>query len=308
MPLAEHLRELRNRLMKAVLAILVVTVVAMIYYKPIAEFLMHPVREAVGCTKGFGEAAKDGETCAEITINGMIEPFTIMLKVSLTAGVVAASPIWLHQLWAFLAPGLHRHEKKYARSFVAAGFPLFLGGAYLAYVTLPTAAQAMLSFTPDGTGNLIPLDKFFDIITRLVLAFGLAFELPLLLVLLNLGGVLSARRMLSWWRGMVLGITVFAAVATPSGDPLTMLVLAAPIVALFFSAVGISFFNDRRRKREDPNDGLDDDEAAPLDLTPEAIGRGESVPAPRRLTEDGEGDSRNGDGRRGDPDGYGDAT
>ncbi|WP_314173277.1 twin-arginine translocase subunit TatC [Streptomyces winkii] len=306
MPLADHLRELRNRLMKAVLAILVVTVVAMIYYKPIADFLTDPVRDSVGCTQGFGRAAEDGESCAEITINGLIAPFTIMLKVALMAGVVAASPIWLHQLWAFLAPGLHKHEKKYARAFVGAGVPLFLGGAYLAYLILPQAAAALLEFTPEGTGNLIPLDDFIDIVTRLVIVFGLAFELPLLLVMLNLTGVLSARRLLSWWRVMVLCITIFSAIATPTGDPLTMAALAAPIVLLYFGAVAVCFFNDRRRSRNDPYAALDDDEASQID-NPDALEEGESVPAPRALPEGESGDAGGSRGRDGQ-DGYGDAT
>lgn len=309
MPLAEHLRELRNRLMKAVLAITVVTVVAMVYYKQIADFLTDPVRESVGCTEGFGRAAKDGETCAEITINGLIAPFTIMLKVSLTVGVVAASPVWLHQLWAFLAPGLHKHEKKYARAFVGAGVPLFLGGAYLAYLILPKAAATLLDFSPDGTGNLIPLDDFLDIVTRLVIVFGLAFELPLLLVMLNFTGILSGRRLLSWWRVMVLCITIFSAVATPTGDPLTMTALAAPIVLLYFGAVAVCLFNDRRRGGSDPYAGLDDDEASALDA-PAALDEGESVPAPRSLPEGESGGTEEGGGPRGQdtPDGYGDVT
>ncbi|WP_326691841.1 MULTISPECIES: twin-arginine translocase subunit TatC [unclassified Streptomyces] len=287
MPLAEHLRELRNRLMKSVLAILVVTIVAMFYYKQIAEFLMGPVQDSVGCPDGFGES-KDGQTCAEITISGLIAPFTLMLKVALTAGVVAASPIWLYQLWGFLAPGLHQHEKKYARSFVGVGAPLFLAGACLAYVILPTAAKALLDFSPEGAGNLIPLDDFLDIVTRLVIVFGLAFELPLLLVLLNVGGVLTGKRLLGWWRAMVLGITVFAAVATPTGDPLTMCALAAPIVILYFGAVGVCLFNDRRRRRTDPYADLDDDEASSLDHTPEAVGATDAVPGPRPVSDDDE--------------------
>lgn len=305
MPLAEHLRELRNRLMKAVLAILVVTVVAMIYYKPIADFLTDPVRDSVGCTAGFGKAADEGEACAEITINGLIAPFTIMLKVALTVGVVAASPVWLHQLWGFLAPGLHKNEKKYARAFVGVGVPLFLGGAYLAYLILPMAAKTLLDFTPDGTGNLIPLDDFLDIVTRLVIVFGLAFELPLLLVMLNFTGILSGRQLLGWWRVMVLCITIFSAVATPTGDPLTMGALAAPIVLLYFGAVAVCLFNDRRRRRNNPYAGLDDDEASEID-GPDALDEGESVPAQRALTEgDDEGTGERGPRGR---DGYGDAT
>ncbi|NGO67329.1 twin-arginine translocase subunit TatC [Streptomyces boncukensis] len=306
MPLADHLRELRNRLMKSVLAILAVTIVAMFYYKQIADFLMDPVRDSVGCTKGFGEAAKEGETCAEITINGLVAPFTIMLKVALTTGVVIASPIWLYQLWGFLAPGLHQHEKKYARSFVAAGAPLFVGGAALAYVILPTAAKTLLDFSPDGTGNLIPLDDFLDIVTRLVIVFGLAFELPLLLVMLNFGGILTGKRLLGWWRAMVLGITVFAAVATPTGDPLTMTALAAPIVLLYFAAVAVCFFNDRRRRRASPYAGLDDDEASPLDHDPEDVEPADAVPAPRPESEGGDDGRRS--PRRNGYNGYDDAT
>lgn len=297
MPLVEHLRELRNRLMKAVAAILLVTVFAMLYYEQIIDFLTEPVREEVGCTGGFGRAT-DGGHCAEITLQGLIAPFTVMLKVGLTAGVVIASPVWLYQLWGFLAPGLHKHEKKYARSFVAVGVPLFVGGACLAYVVLPTATEALIGFTPEGTGNLIPLDDFLDIITRLVIVFGLAFELPLVLVMLNLGGVVTGRRLLSWWRVTVVIIAVFSAVATPTGDPLTMGALAAPIILLYFCAVGVALLNDRRRERDDPYKDLDDDEASELDHSPEP------VPAAGALTddEDPEDDSHH---RR---DGYGDAT
>lgn len=291
MPLADHLRELRNRLLKAVLAILVITVVAMIYYKPIAAFLTDPIRHSVGC--GSWDDAAKGEHCARMTINGLMGPFTIMLKVALMSGVVIASPIWLYQLWAFLAPGLHSNEKKYARSFVGAGVPLFLVGAYLAYLVLPTAAKALLDFTPGNTDNLIPLDDFLDVVVRLVVVFGLAFELPLLLVMLNFTGVLSGKRLLSWWRVMVLCITIFSAVATPTGDPLTMTALAAPIVLLYFGAVTICLVNDRRRRRNAASEQLDDEDASELDL-PEALEPGETVPAPRALPEGDGGADRGG--------------
>lgn len=277
MPLAEHLRELRNRLVKSVLVIIVVTVVAMIYYKDIAHFITGPVTDAVGCPSGTSATGPRKAPCAEITANGLLAPFTIMLKLSLTTGVVLSSPVWLYQLWAFLAPGLHKHEKKYALSFVGAGVPLFLGGAYLAYAVLPTTAGALVGLTPSEWANLFPADEFIDIVTRMVVVFGLAFELPLLLVLLNLGGVLTGRRIMSWWRFMVLGITIFAALATPTGDPLTMGLLAAPIVVLYFGAAAICLLNDRRRRRADPDAELDDDEASELDLEPEAIGAVEPV-------------------------------
>ncbi|GHF16107.1 twin-arginine translocase subunit TatC [Streptomyces fumanus] len=278
MPLAEHLRELRNRLAKALLAIVAVTIVAAFFYTDIINMITRPILESVGCEKTFDQLAKStsGEPCAQITINGLLTPFTLALKVSLMAGVVAASPVWLYQLWAFVAPGLHRHEKKYAYAFVATGAPLFVIGAYFAYSVLPTTAKVLLDFTPGNTTNLLPLDDLLDLVLRMVLVFGLSFELPLLLVFLNLTGVLTGKRMLGWWRGMIMGITLFAAIATPSTDPVTMLLLAGPIWVLYFAAVLFSLLNDRRRRRQEAL-GPADDEASDLDLTPEDIGEIEPV-------------------------------
>ncbi|WP_330341038.1 twin-arginine translocase subunit TatC [Streptomyces sp. NBC_00557] len=279
MPLADHLRELRNRLAKGVLAILVVTIVAAFFYQDIINFITEPLLRSVGCSQSFGQLAKSKNVhCAHLTVSGLLTPFTLALKASLTAGIVVASPIWLYQLWAFVAPGLHRHEKKYAYGFVGFGFPLFIGGGYVAYHVLPTTAKVMIDLTPKGAENLLPLDNMLDLVTRMVVVFGLAFEMPLLLVMLNLTGIVSGRRMLGWWRGMVVGIAAFAAVATPGADPISMLALAAPIWLLFFIAVAVSLFNDRRRARREA-EGPADDEASELDLTPEDIGEIEPVTA-----------------------------
>ncbi|MFD7895191.1 twin-arginine translocase subunit TatC [Streptomyces sp. NPDC059743] len=293
MPLAEHLRELRNRLLKSVLAILVITVIAAFYNKDLMEFMMKPILDSVGCVNGT-LTQKNGQPCADMTVNGLISPFSIALKVSLVSGVVLSSPVWLYQLWGFLAPGLHSHEKKYALSFVGIGVPLFLSGAVLAYKILPQTATILLDFTPENARNLLPLDEYLDLVVRMVIVFGLAFELPLLLVLLNFTGVLTAKRLASWWRIMVLGITLFSAVATPTGDPLTMLTLAAPIVVLYFLALGVCFLNDRRRRRNNPDADLDDDEASDLDLTPESVGAVEPVSPPDRPDGDGRPDRLNG--------------
>ncbi|WP_333749811.1 twin-arginine translocase subunit TatC [Streptomyces sp. IBSBF 2394] len=296
MPLAEHLRELRNRLAKALLAIVVVTVVAAFFYQEIINILTEPILKSVGCEKSFGELAKaqaGSEPCAQITINGLLGPFTLALKVSLTAGVVLASPVWLYQLWAFVAPGLHRSEKKYAYAFVATGAPLFLIGAYFAYAVLPTSAKVLIEFTPSDVDNLLPLDELLDLVTRMVLVFGLSFELPLLLVMLNFTGVLTGRRMLGWWRAMIMGITLFAAIATPSTDPLTMLMLAGPIWVLYFGAVTVSLLNDRRKARREALEP-DDDEASDLDLAPEDIGEVEPVTTARALPEQATKDRVNG--------------
>lgn len=296
MPLAEHLRELRNRLPKALLAIVVVTVVAAFFYQWIINALTDPILQSIGCEKSFAELAQSeagSEPCAQITINGLLGPFTLALKVSLTAGVVLASPVWLYQLWAFVAPGLHRNEKKYAYAFVATGAPLFLAGAYFAYAVLPTSAKVLIEFTPNDVDNLLPLDELLDLVTRMVVVFGLSFELPLLLVMLNFTGVLTGKRMLGWWRAMIMGITLFAAIATPSTDPLTMIMLAGPIWVLYFAAVVVSLLNDRRKARLEALEP-DDDEASDLDLTPEDIGEVEPVTTARALPEQATKDRVNG--------------
>ena len=299
MPLADHLRELRNRLAKAMLAIVLVTVVAAFFYNDIINFLTKPILDSVGCGKTFEQIASqlksgdDVNKCASITINGLLAPFTLALQVSLMAGIVFASPVWLYQLWAFIAPGLHKHERKYAYAFVGTGVPLFLGGAYFAYRVLPTTAEVLINFTPGGVNNLLPLDDLLQLVTRMVVVFGLSFELPLLLVMLNLTGMVTGKRMLGWWRGMIIGITVFAAVATPSTDPISMLALAGPIWVLYFGATAFSLLNDRRRRQREAL-GPADDEASELDLTPEDIGEVETVTTSRALPEQASTDRVNG--------------
>ncbi|MFF0162707.1 twin-arginine translocase subunit TatC [Streptomyces sp. NPDC005263] len=278
MPLAEHLRELRNRLAKGMLAITVVSVVVAFYSQELMNFLMDPVPR---CTSGLGEST--GGTCAVIAYTDLLSPFTTTVKVCFMAGIIISSPVWLYQLWAFVAPGLHKHERKYTYWFVSAAVPLFLGGAALAYSVLPISMRVLLGITPDGSANILPMDKILDFIVRMILVFGAAFELPLLLVMLNFSGMVTGRRMAGWWRGVVMGVFIFGAVATPTTDPFGMIALAGPIVILYFIAVGISLLNDRRRRRADPDAELDDDEASPLDLTPEAVGEVESVSASKAL-------------------------
>ncbi|MEV7937552.1 twin-arginine translocase subunit TatC [Kitasatospora sp. NPDC088264] len=274
MALTDHLRELRNRVVKSVLAIVLITIVAAIYHRQIENFLLEPLPR---CTAETASQFKG--KCAQVSNIGLTAGFTWMLKVSLTAGVVATVPIWLYQVWAFVAPGLHRHEKKYAVIFMLCGAPLFLAGVGCAILVLPTTVDVLISFTPDKTTPILPPEDYLDIATRMVLVFGLAFEFPLLLVMMNMVGMVTGKRLLGWWRGMVMGITVFAAFATPSADPVSMLTLAAPIWALYFLAVGIAIFNDRRKERRDPDAGLSDEEASELDLSVQPVAGTEMVQA-----------------------------
>ncbi|MFH9351071.1 twin-arginine translocase subunit TatC [Kitasatospora sp. NPDC017646] len=274
MALADHLRELRNRVVKSVLAIMVFAIVAAVYHKQIEQFLLQPLPQ---CDKQ--NPGNVHERCAQVSNIGLTAGFNWMLKVVLTAGVVAAVPIWLYQVWAFVAPGLHKHEKKYAIVFMACGAPLFLAGVACAIWVMPTMVKMLISFTPSDTTPILPPEDYFDIATRMVLVFGFAFEFPLLLVMLNLVGIVTGKRLLGWWRGMVMGITVFTAFATPGADPVSMLLLAMPIWALYFAAVAVALLNDRRKRRNNPDADLDDEEASNVDLTVQAVDGAEAVSA-----------------------------
>lgn len=268
MSLIDHIRELRTRLLRSVLAIGVTTTLAWFFYDPLIRVLTDPV-----CIHGQSRG------CGTLVITGVINPLATQLKVSLAAGLVLATPIWLYQLWAFIAPGLHRRERRWTVAFVGVGAPLFLGGGLICYWILPKAINVLLGFTPGGVNNLVPLDEYLVFVIRMILLFGVSFELPLVLVLLNVAGVLSAARMASWWRWMIVGIFVFAAIATPTGDPLTMTILAGPMCLLYAAALGVCTLNDRRRGRtSDPDADLSPDEAAPLDTRPSRIDDLDDIP------------------------------
>jgi len=239
MPLAEHLRELRRRIGRSALAILLLTSVGWVYYDRIIDFLAAPI-----CDLRHAKTS-----CGTLYINGVLGPLNLQLKVALTVGVVLAAPIWLYQLWAYLAPGLHRREKRWAVIFTATATPLFAAGSYLSYLILPQAIKILLGFTPGALNNLIKFDDYLDFVLRMILVFGLSFELPLILIALSLANLLTVKRMLAWWRGAVFSIFLFTAIFTPTGDPLTMTLLAAPLIVLYFVAIFVSWIIERRRRK-----------------------------------------------------------
>lgn len=269
MPLREHLRELRNRLAKALLFVFLGTV---------AGWQLHPwlVSELTGPSchlPGLHGIAPATPACPNglMVMQGVMTPLTFTFKVALAAGAVVSSPFWSYQLWAFAAPGLHRHEKRYALGFVAAAVPLFLSGAGLAYWVFPQALRLLLGFTPDSFSNSLQGDQFLEFFIRMILVFGLSFEMPVLLVLLNFTGVVSAGSLVARWRTFVMLIFVFSALATPTGDPLTMMVLAVPMTALFALSLALIVWRDQVRTRRAGPAALSPDEASPLDLTPSQI-------------------------------------
>lgn len=259
MPLLEHLRELRRRVTVSVLALVPGVFIGWIYYDTLIRWLSAPICDVpVGNNIGGG-------SCGPLVINGLLGAFNLQVKVALVTALFLASPIWLYQLWAFVTPGLHRNERRWSIAFLSAGIPLFFAGAALCYWILPRATQLLLGFTPDQVGSIVDFNEFLSIVMRLMLVFGLAFEVPVFIVLLNLVGLLPARRLLGWWRPIVLGVFVFAAVATPTGDPLTMTALAAPLCVLILLSYVVCRIVDRRRPVSDIDyEDLDDDAASPL--------------------------------------------
>ena len=241
MPLLDHLRELRKRVTFSVISIIFFSFVGWFLYVPTINFLAKPL-----CDLNSSALTK---SCDVLYINGVLGPLNLQIKVALMIGIVLASPFWLYHLWAFLAPGLHKNEKKWTFIFTAAATPLFGVGAFLAYSILPIAIHLLMGFTPSSLNNLIKFDDYLDFVTRLILIFGFSFELPLVLIALSLVGILSSRRMLSWWRVSLFLIVLFTAAFTPTGDPITMLVLALPLVALYFLAILIAWLIERKRRK-----------------------------------------------------------
>jgi sec-independent protein translocase protein TatC len=258
MPLMEHIRELRNRLLKAIAGILLGAVVGWIFYDPIWKVLQHPYCKIPQSNRLNGQCA--------LTTTGILDPFVLRIKICVIIGLVLASPIWLYQIWAFIAPGLYHRERRWTYVFMGGAIPLFALGAFLAYETLDKGLGILLGFTPDHVVPLVTITSYLSYAVAMLLIFGATFELPLFVVVLNLAGVLTHARIRKWRRTLVFGIFVFAAVATPSQDPFTMLALALPTVVLFEVAEIIAYVHDRRKAaRPDVYEGLDDDEASPLD-------------------------------------------
>ena len=259
MSLIEHLRELRSRLFKASVAIVIGTVAAWGFYPQIFEILSQPVNEIV-------EKAQANGRDVRLVLGGVADAFILQIKVSVVTSMLVTCPFWIYQLWRFITPGLYRKEKLRAYLFAAVATPLFVGGAVLAYLLLPLGLSILFGFTPLGVGNYVPVDRYLSFFLRMVLVFGISFLTPLFIVMLNIFDMLEAKAITSRWRVVVLGVFAFSAVATPTGDPVNMTLLAAPVLLLISIATFIAWLNDKRRARkrqDDPVLGLSDDEASP---------------------------------------------
>jgi sec-independent protein translocase protein TatC len=259
MTLTEHLREFRNRLFIGILTIVVAFIVAWVEYGRITDLLLNPIIKV-----GHQLAASKG-IHTQAVVTGVSSSFLLQTKVCLVSGIVISSPVWLYQLWAFVTPGLHRHERKWTVIFVSVAGPLFIAGVSLGYYVLPKGLAVLIGFTPSRVTSLIDLNDYLSFVIRVLLVFGIAFEIPLFVVMLNLAGVIKGRHLSRWRSWIIFGTFVFAAVATPSTDPITMLLLGIPMALLFLLSEVIAHVIDRRRARNNPDYAdLDDDEISPI--------------------------------------------
>jgi sec-independent protein translocase protein TatC len=265
MTLVEHLRELRRRIFVAAVAIVVGMAVAFAFHVRILHALEGPYCQLPA---RYHPIPTPTDKCP-LYVSGITEGFTVTLKLAFWSGLVASSPIWLWQIWGFITPGLYRHERRWAVGFVGASVGLFCLGGVFAWLTLTRGLHFLLGFANgNGLAALLTFSSYLSFVIAMVVVFAVSFEFPLVVIMLNLAGVLPYQRLRKWTRFIVFGIFAFAGTATPSGDPITMLVLAVPMTVLYAVAMGVAFVHDRRAERRgdsSPYAGLSDDEASPLD-------------------------------------------
>jgi sec-independent protein translocase protein TatC len=269
MSVMDHLRELRNRIVKVVLALVAGMVIGLVFFHPIWSFITRPYCRAIaGCnTSSLGHT---------LAVTSPLDGFYLHIKVGFVVGVIVTSPVWLYQIWAFVAPGLYTREKRWTYIFLGTAVPLFALGCFFAMIVMGRGLHFLIGMVPQNTVAIFSADTYIAYFIAMILGFGLCFELPLFLVMLNQVGVLSHARFRKWRRVMIFCVFVFAGIASPSPDPITMLLLGGVCVALVEAAEAIVYLNDRRRARlrPDPYAGLGDDELSPLELDDTDTGSG----------------------------------
>jgi sec-independent protein translocase protein TatC len=276
MPFMDHLRELRYRLLVSVCAIVLGGVLGFLWWgiSPFGVPSLGDLLTGPYCALPPTLRLTPNPGRCQLLQTAPFEVFTLRLKLGTAAGAVLTSPIWIYQIWAFITPGLYTKERKFALTFVGTASALFAGGAVLAYLVVPVGLSFLVKL---GSGQFVTAltgQSYVNFLLTMLTVFGLTFELPLLVVMLNRVGVLPYAKLKRWQRGILFGLFVLAAVATPGNDPFSMMALAGALVVLFEISVLIARAHDRtvaRRRAEQGWDNLDPDEPSPLDHRVEPV-------------------------------------
>lgn len=259
MSLGGHLRELRRRIYISAAAIVLGAVLGWFLSDAILGLLREPIYAI----------ADSQDRVATLNYDAITSAFDLKLQIAFTVGIVVSSPIWLYQLWAFFIPGLTKKEKAYSLGFFLSAVPLFIAGCAAGWWVFPHIVELMTGFAPQDDSTIINAKVYFDFVLKLVLVVGIAFVLPVFLVLLNFAGVISARSIIRSWRMAILLITLFTAIATPAADVLSMFLLAIPMVGLYFAAALVTWIHDRRVAKKasttPPEVGTSIEPSSPLD-------------------------------------------
>lgn len=277
MSLGEHLVELRNRLVISAITVLLLSILGWFLFPWVFDAVKAPIEAA----------SEDSDLQALINFQGVGQGLNVKLQMAAYIGLILSSPMLIAQIWLFVMPGLHRNERKYAIGFFGSAIPLFFLGCVAGYWAVNQLVPVLMSFTPtDGaTSQIIPYDQYLALLIKTMLAFGVAFVVPVVMVLLNFMGLVSGKAMLKAWRWIIFLSFAFTAVMVPTPEPITLIAMSAAIASLFFAAIVISLIHDRRKGRASGDDDLDDDQASSID------DEVEKIDGPSRL-DDADGDGR----------------
>lgn len=239
MPLGGHLREFRRRVTVALIGI----VLGSAFGWWASDFVF------VGLQAPIATVAAESGRGAALNFDTIAGSFDLRLQIALTIGVVVSSPLWLYEIWAFLTPGLVKRERRFAIGFLLSAVPLFLGGCAVGWLVMPHIVELFVGFAPADSISALSARYYYDFILKLMIATGVGFVLPAVLVILNFAGVLSAKSILKGWRIAIIAVVTFTAFATPATDIVSMFLLAVPMLALYFAAAGVAWIGDRRRAK-----------------------------------------------------------